>query len=232
MNNVTSRGLLVVWFEIPAETEEEFNDWYNTEHIPQREVIPGILSARRFIAVEGEPRYLAIYDLEQPDVMHSPAYLNIIGEHETPWTRRIRRKATLLKRSIYQQILPAPGSGLWVTSPGSAERDHLGRALLLEAADISPEREAEFNHWYDQEHVRGELANPGFRAARRFKALEGQPSYLALYELDSVDVLSTEAYSRVSDPGQTAATTHMLPWQQAVQCAVYAQIYPPPGHSD
>ncbi len=226
--NVTPRGLLVVWFEIPAEVEEEFNDWYNTEHIPQREVIPGILSARRFIAVEGGPRYLAIYDLEHADVMVSPAYLNIVGEHETPWTGRIRRKATLLNRSIYQQILPAPGSGLWVTGPYSSEHDPLGRALLLEAADISPEREADFNSWYDQVHVHRELANPGFRATRRFQALEGQPRYLALYELDSVDALSTQAYRRPAGPGQAATTGRALPWQQDLQCAVYTQIYPPP----
>ena len=33
-------GLLLVMMEPPEEMEEEFNEWYDTEHIPEREAVP------------------------------------------------------------------------------------------------------------------------------------------------------------------------------------------------
>ena len=217
-----------MWFDVPSEMDEEFNEWYTTEHIPEREAIPGFLSARRFVAFEGHPRYLAIYDLERPDVVQSAPYLRITGSRESPWTRRIRRKATRLVRSVYEQTSPARGVGIWVTAPNSPSGDPTGPAVLLETADIPPEFEAQFNDWYDREHVMAQLAIPGCRAARRFRALEGQPLHLAIYELDSVGVLSTAACNRASDPGKLAAPERILPALHSLRCVVYAQIYPLP----
>jgi hypothetical protein len=48
-------GLLMVYCEVPAKHEEEFNAWYNEEHIPERLSIPGVLSAARYQAVAGDP---------------------------------------------------------------------------------------------------------------------------------------------------------------------------------
>ena len=59
-------GLLMVYCEVPAKYEEEFNAWYNEEHIPERLSIPGVLSAARYQAVAGGPKYLACYELATP----------------------------------------------------------------------------------------------------------------------------------------------------------------------
>ena len=56
-----------------------------------------------------------------------------------------------------------------------------------------------FNAWYDEEHVPLRLAVPGFLNARRYKAAEANwPRYLALYDLESVDVLKTSQYARLA----------------------------------
>ena len=55
-------GLPRAAMESPAGVEEEFQDWYDTGHFPERAAREGVLTARRFIAVSGWPRYLAIYD--------------------------------------------------------------------------------------------------------------------------------------------------------------------------
>jgi len=44
-------GLLMVYTDVAAEVEEEFNRWYNVEHIPERLSIPGVLNAARYVAV-------------------------------------------------------------------------------------------------------------------------------------------------------------------------------------
>ena len=55
--------------------------------------------------------------------------------------------------------------------------------------------EAEFHDWYDHEHGPARLTVPGFRAARRYRALDDQkPTWLALYDLDSPEIIDSPAY--------------------------------------
>ena len=55
--------------------------------------------------------------------------------------------------------------------------------------------EAEFHDWYDHEHGPARLTVPGFRGARRYRALDDQkPTWLALYDLDSPEIIDSPAY--------------------------------------
>ncbi|MGH8056431.1 MAG: hypothetical protein ACREOH_04245, partial [Candidatus Entotheonellia bacterium] len=56
------QGLLAVWMDIPAHVEDDFNRWYNEEHIAERVGIPGFLNGRRYLAIDGAPKYVALYD--------------------------------------------------------------------------------------------------------------------------------------------------------------------------
>ncbi|WP_175710309.1 DUF4286 family protein [Burkholderia ambifaria] len=63
--------------------------------------------------------------------------------------------------------------------------------------DIDPAHEADFNAWYDREHMQERVAIPGFTHARRFRATDGGPrKYLALYVTDTLDVFRSDAYRR------------------------------------
>ncbi|MDN7543581.1 hypothetical protein DF150_17550 [Burkholderia cenocepacia] len=63
--------------------------------------------------------------------------------------------------------------------------------------DIAPAHEADFNAWYDREHMQERVAIPGFTHARRFRATDGGPRrYLALYVTDALDVFRGDAYRR------------------------------------
>jgi hypothetical protein len=69
-------GLLVIWTDIAAEHEAEFNQWYDQEHIPQLLTVPGFQTGRRYRAVEGAPRYIAIYQLADENVPRRPRNSN------------------------------------------------------------------------------------------------------------------------------------------------------------
>jgi hypothetical protein len=86
-------AMLIVMWEPPATIEEEFNAWYDTEHLPERAAIDGFLTARRFISVGDGPPHLAAYDLTSLDVLEQPAYKAIAGENFSPWSRRIMARA-------------------------------------------------------------------------------------------------------------------------------------------
>ena len=101
------RGLLLVMIEVDPAHEEEFNRWYNEEHFPERQACPGFLGARRFVAVEGEPKYLALYDLESPEVLQSAAYQKIYPPSD--WTKQVSKHFLRTVRNVYEEITPTGG---------------------------------------------------------------------------------------------------------------------------
>jgi len=85
------------------------------------------------------------------------------------------------------------------------------RALLLILAGVQPEHEAEFNLWYDREHIPDRVGVPGFIAARRHQGLPGALwPYLALYETTGIDVFSSPTY-RERLANQSAWSRRILP---------------------
>ena len=99
------RGLLMFMVEVDPEHEEEFNRWYNEEHLPERARCPGFHSARRFKAIDGSSRYLALYDLESPEVLDGPDYRAIQGP--TEWTLKIRNYYRKVERHVFIEIFTA-----------------------------------------------------------------------------------------------------------------------------
>lgn len=69
-----------------------------------------------------------------------------------------------------------------------------GQGMLLTSMDIAPEDEADFNRWYDREHIAERVAIDGFVEARRYVALQAAPKYLGLYSTERFEVLSSDAY--------------------------------------
>ena len=96
------RGLLLTLTEPPPGMEEEFNAWYDSEHIPERLAIPGFRSARRWVAGR---TYVATYELDTPEVLSSSPYL-LRYANPTPWTRRCLGKCVTFKRWACEQAEP------------------------------------------------------------------------------------------------------------------------------
>jgi len=98
------QGLLLVMTDIAAADEADFNRWYEEEHLDERMRIPGFLNARRFTAIEGGPKYLALYDLESPEVLQSAPYRDVVGAGTSAWTKRMQTKFINFRRNVYGQI--------------------------------------------------------------------------------------------------------------------------------
>jgi hypothetical protein len=69
-----------------------------------------------------------------------------------------------------------------------------GKGMLLTSMDIDPSDEAEFNRWYDREHLEERVAIDGFIEARRYVAHQGTPKYLSLYSTETFEVLDSAIY--------------------------------------
>jgi hypothetical protein len=106
------KGLLLVLMEPPAPLEEEFNDWYDTEHFPQRRGLPGFESASRWVCLSGWPRWAAVYDMTSVAALQTPEYLAVSGPNSTPWSRRVLPRTMGRTRLVLEQVAPGPVAGL------------------------------------------------------------------------------------------------------------------------
>jgi len=120
---MTRRGLLLTLTEPPPHMEEEFNAWYDDEHIAERLAIPGFRSARRWVAdvPRGGGKYLATYELDSAAVLSSPSYLQRFA-NPTPWSKRCLGRAVVFKRWACEQV-----------EPGDADPHPAARGLLVNA---------------------------------------------------------------------------------------------------
>jgi hypothetical protein len=192
-----AKGELMAAFDFSGVAEDEFNDWYDLEHIPERQRVPGFLSLQRWIGAENPKQSVATYDLDSLAVLQSPAYRTIGGENLSPWSKRVTAKCQRLLRFEGDQILP-----------GNALAPPYAGGLLLVGMTPAPQVETEFNAWYDTGHVPALARVPGVLCARRFRAA-GNPKYVALYHLTSPEVVAGADWKRASE--STPMPAHVRP---------------------
>ncbi|KAK2746556.1 hypothetical protein FQN55_005542 [Onygenales sp. PD_40] len=177
----------------PTVSPSEFNAWYDDEHAPRRTALPGILSGVRYVSTDQQtPQWLAIYGLEDADILTSPAYTDL-------WpTASDREKAILprletLERRVYEVISERVGEGYapeavgWVVAVGLEPGPELA--------------EEEFNRWYEEEHVPMVAECPGFLRVVRYRLREAKGEnvarYLAVYEVRGRDFMGSEEFEKV-----------------------------------
>ena len=213
-------GLLMVWADVPAEQEEEFNRWYNEEHVGDLLSIPGVLNAARYEAISGGPKYLACYELESPDVIESDAYQKQRA-NRSDWSKRMSPTviATSFVRNVYRQYFPPE------VSQTAAESD-MAPALQIGRMDVPAEIEEEFNHWYNTVFVPGFESVPGCIRGRRYKAALGEPRYATVYEFEheTVNKSAEWAAARDADPRSTQFRSQMTHAQGSP--GTYRRIFP------
>ena len=198
-------GLLMVWGDVPADREEDFNRWYNEEHIPDQTSVPGFLNAARYEAVQGGPKHLACYELESPDVMESDAQKRLI-ENASEWTRRVSYKemADTFVLAVFEMVYP------FEVTPEIAGSD-MAPALQIGRYDIPLEIEDEFTDWYNTIYVPNYEKVPGCIRGRRYRIVRGDYMYAVVYDFEHENVSKSKEwlYERDSSPVTARIRPHM-----------------------
>ena len=106
--------VMVVGHEVPRNRHQEFNAWYNTEHIPALLSVPGFLSVRRYRLNEKEippvvdrggtvSQYMTIWEVENEKAIESDDFA---GAAKSPWSDWVRSWYTRKICSVYRCIFP------------------------------------------------------------------------------------------------------------------------------
>jgi hypothetical protein len=111
------------------------------------------------------------------------------------------------------------------------------RYLFSAAMNVQADKDAIFNEVYDQEHVPSLLKVPGVIAVARFKSepvtmmiggerktivIESEPTYNALYEIESPAVLTSDAWAKAVEEGRWPA--HVRPYTSNRRHVMYRRI--------
>jgi len=103
------QAAMLLAFDIAAEAVDEHDDWHTHEHLPERLAIPGFLRGTRWVAVQGQPRYLVLYEVERLETLASAAYLERLN-HPTPWTSKMMPHYRGMTRGLCS-VAASTGSG-------------------------------------------------------------------------------------------------------------------------
>jgi hypothetical protein len=93
------KGVLAIWNGIAPAAEDEFVAWHVREHIPERVGLPGFLRGRRYVAVDGHPKYFNFYETETAADLSSETYKARL-DAPTDWTKRVVAHFTDTSRTI------------------------------------------------------------------------------------------------------------------------------------
>lgn len=107
-------GVLAIWNGVEAGADDDFIEWHVLEHIPERVGVPGFLRGRRYVAVDGHPRYFNFYETADPSVLTSEAYRQRLDD-PTDWTRRnIARFRDTCRTICSVAASLGRGEGAWI----------------------------------------------------------------------------------------------------------------------
>jgi len=177
-----ARALMTAWTHVAPEREEEFNAWYDTEHLPQIVALPGFAMGRRYACDGATPKYLAWYDTADEAVEPGP-HLKNYAANQTPWWRRINDFLLQRERMNFRLMRDV----------GEPPRED-APWLYIVHTDIPDQVAAEYNEWYDAEHLPRLVTVPGVLRARRYNRVSGPgPKYLTAYEITRPEVWESPA---------------------------------------
>lgn len=211
------KAIFLVYTDIDARYEEEFNAWYNTEHLPELLEMPGFLDAARYVATKGGPKYLAAYELADAEAVHTKEFTE---RKVTPWSRRISPSVvgTNRARIVGQQIFPDD-----VETP---DRE-MAAALQIGRMSVPESSDSAWNAWYNGEYIPGYRKVSGVVYARRYRVLDGNVGYTTVYEFTN-DMVSETAewnHQRANSSPRSEQMRAVMTMAQGSP-GVYRRIYP------
>ncbi|HEV7874623.1 MAG TPA: hypothetical protein VGO82_10865 [Enterovirga sp.] len=84
---LAGKGMLITSMDVDPADEQDFNLWYDREHLAERVGIEGFLEARRWIADQAPTKYFCTYSTDTFEALSSPAYKKVLA-NQTDWSKK------------------------------------------------------------------------------------------------------------------------------------------------
>ena len=70
------KGILIIFTDFPLDEDDVVDEWYTREHVKSRVIVDGFQWGKRYEAIEGTPRYVAVYGTDDVSVLASQGYFD------------------------------------------------------------------------------------------------------------------------------------------------------------
>jgi hypothetical protein len=126
---LSGKGMLITIMDADPAEEADFNRWYDREHIIERTGIPGFLESRRYVAIDGAPKYVNFYTTENIAALDSAPYRAKL-DNPTPWTAHHSPRFKNYTR-VVGRVTGSKGQGRGVALAFARIRPPAGRGETL-----------------------------------------------------------------------------------------------------
>lgn len=133
---LTGQGMLITIMDADPAEEADFNRWYDREHIIERTGIAGFLESRRYVAVDGAPKYVNFYTTETIAALDSAPYRAKL-DNPTPWSAHHSSRFKNYTR-VVARVTGSKGQGRGAAlafarvRPGANGREALRKSILAQ----------------------------------------------------------------------------------------------------
>lgn len=226
--------MMLAMLDIPAWCTEEYNRWYDLDHMPEHVSKADVLMARRYVAtrqlrevagvlpsdwVGGYPPYLTTYWFGGPLDFTS-------DEAHALWSTMDR---AIVKAGRYWQVGRGRHGSRWrvadavthpsvLVSPAAVPYIAHRGVIVAVGRAASPERVGEAVEWWDTVHLVDLFSVPGILAAVRFEPAESSQEDLLLH------LLLCEAHPAEVMAGIDKAMRY---WQAVGRYPAHGGVYEP-----
>lgn len=208
---MTSNLLYIARMDVEHDKEALFNEVYDSEHVPEMSKVSGVLKISRYWTPSlVDPKYMIIYEIESPDLLQTPKWKEAseIGR----WASEVYPHTMNLYHAVYS----------WVG--GAPELTYRTKYLWFAMMDVEQHKDALFNELYDSEHIPQIVKRvPGVVNCVRYTTMaEAHSRYLAIWEIEQLDVPASAAFWKAADTGRWKS--EVRPWTYNRRRPIYERI--------
>lgn len=218
MERRAGSAILQLRWEVGPDREDEFNRWYDEEHLGDVVAVPGVFGGRRFVRVAGAAylketpwRHLTMYELADTGALEHDDFRRL-GTEPSEWTR-----AVAFGIPMDRTVLTLHGS-----SSGDPATVVTGSAVLHVTMDVRRAHLEDFLAWHTEDHLPAVTSAPGVLGGRRFldtsTAAGDVARVVAVYELADESVATSQEFLEAGRP---------TPWREKLGDAFVSdpQVY-------
>nr|KAK5448264.1 hypothetical protein LTR18_001352 [Exophiala xenobiotica] len=178
-------GLIMVPMSLKANISvQECDDWYNNEHVPIRMRLPYFNNGYRYRSMEndvqssaesGLPEWLGVYDILDMCELTKEPYRRLLDPGvQSKREQQVLNKVTAWRR--YYDLVSTYEAPQFVSQEQNLRNGDVDKAygvtlivVGVRLRDDSPEAEAEWDRWYEEDHLPPLRNVPGWLRTRRYR---------------------------------------------------------------
>jgi len=186
---LSKRLLYVDRFDVAHDERAIFNRLFEREVLPELRKVPGVLRVVRYqTETRRDPRFLTVYEISGAKVVGSRAWT--ATTEKTPLSDRLRPSIMNHHEGVYTRV------------GGNARLTYRTKYLLFVSIDVETPKEGLLNQLYDSEHIPLLLRLPGVANVVRYRAAQGNPRYLTIYEIEHPEIPASKEWGVASVTGR------------------------------